>query len=210
MIIRPFSRQAYLPCLEAMRSFTANRDNNTEDEIWLIEHPSVFTLGLAGKPEHLLDTRDIDVVKTERGGQVTYHGPGQLLVYTLLDLKRANLTVRGLVRLLERSAIHYFRTLAIETIVKDGAPGVYIQQADGSAGAKIAALGLKISRGCSFHGIALNVSMDLEPFSRINPCGYPGLAVTDVHHLLHGNSPTLIQAGQQFAEVLRQDIESHR
>jgi lipoyl(octanoyl) transferase len=185
-----------------MRLFTAQRTTLTPDEIWLVEHPPVFTLGLAGKPEHLLNPRTITVIKTERGGQVTYHGPGQLVAYTLLDLRRLNLTVRALVCLLERSAIQYFDNLGISTQTKPNAPGVYLK-----SGAKIAALGLKVSQGCCYHGIALNIDMDLEPFTRINPCGYPGLIVTDVRTCIGSQTPTLMQASVDFARCLTSELE---
>jgi lipoyl(octanoyl) transferase len=218
LIVKPLDSSDYLPCLEAMRRFTASRRDDTSDEIWLLEHPSVFTLGLAGKPEHVLNPGDIPVIRTERGGQVTYHGPGQLVAYTLLNLRRLNLTVKGLVCLLEKSAIDYFASLQISTTTKTNAPGVYIKLPGGEPGAKIAALGLKVSRGCSFHGIALNIDMDLEPFNRINPCGYAGLDITSVAKELRSRSdpstmitpqiPTLHQASEGFTKVLLAEIES--
>ena len=190
-----------------MRQFTAERGASTADEIWLVEHPAVFTFGLAGKAEHLLDAGDIPVHRTERGGQVTYHGPGQLIAYTLFDLKRAGITVRGLVCLLEKSAIAYFAQLGIATCLRTGAPGVYLKNSSGEAGAKIAALGLKVSRGCSYHGIALNIHMNLEPFTRINPCGYTGLEVTDVHSVL-GDAPLIDEASQQFAALIQEQFDA--
>ena len=205
MLIKPLQQLAYEPCLEAMRQFTAERNATTPDEIWLVEHPAVFTFGLAGKPEHLLDAGEIPVQRTERGGQVTYHGPGQLIAYILFDLKRARITVKGLVCLLEKSAINYFSTLGIQTCLRIGAPGVYIKTSSGEAGAKIAALGLKVSRGCSYHGIALNIHMNLEPFTRINPCGYAGLAVTDVYSAL-GQAPSLHLAGERFAACVQEQF----
>jgi lipoyl(octanoyl) transferase len=218
LVAKPLELLDYLPCLEAMRRFTASRSDDTSDEIWLVEHPSVFTLGLAGKPEHLLNPGNIPVIQTERGGQVTYHGPGQLIAYTLLNLRRLNLTVKGLVCLLEKSAIGYFDSLQIPTTIKTNAPGVYIKLPGGEPGAKIAALGLKVSRGCSFHGIALNIDMDLEPFNRINPCGYAGLDITSVAKELRARSttsnknppqiPTLHQASEDFTKVLLAEIES--
>lgn len=174
----------YLSTLEAMRRFTAQRDPDTADEIWLTEHPPVFTLGLAGRREHVLDAGSIPVIGTERGGQVTYHGPGQQIAYTLIDIRRRGLTVRALVTGLEAAAIDCLAGFGVAAVRKDGAPGVYVADVHGQAGAKIAALGLKISRGCSFHGLALNVDMDLEPFRRIDPCGYPGLAVTDLRRAM--------------------------
>ena len=168
---------AYEPTWRAMQDFTQSRDQATPDEIWLLEHPPVFTLGLAGKPEHVLDAGDIPVIPVDRGGQVTYHGPGQLVAYLLLDLKRRGYGVRELVRRMEEAVIGLLAEDGIAAERKSGAPGVYVD------GAKIAALGLRVKRGCCYHGLALNVDMDLEPFSRINPCGYPGLAVTQTKDL---------------------------
>jgi lipoyl(octanoyl) transferase len=174
------SAAPYLPTLQAMRRFTAERGPGTADQIWLLHHPPVFTLGQAGKAEHLHDPGDTPVVRTERGGQVTYHGPGQVVAYLLLDLRRRGLLVRDLVCLIERAVMATTALHGVQTMAKAGAPGVYLRQADGTPGAKIASLGLKVSRGCTYHGVALNVAMDLEPFSRIDPCGFPGLAVTDL------------------------------
>ncbi len=178
--IQAFRPADYLPTLAAMREFTAARTAATEDEIWLVEHPPVFTQGLAGKSEHVLTYGEIPVIKTERGGQVTYHGPGQVVAYTLIDLRRRALTVRGLVCLLEAAAIATCAAFGVRALRKPGAPGLYVATAADTPGAKIASLGLKLSRGYSYHGIALNVDMDLGPFERINPCGYAGLPVTDL------------------------------
>ena len=175
IVLRDLGRVSYLQALEAMRAFTAQRDAHQTDEIWLLEHEPVFTQGLAGKPEHVLTAQDIPVVKTERGGQVTYHGPGQVVAYTLIDLARRGLGVREMVCRLEAAAIETCAHWGVTVLRKTGAPGLYLED-----GAKIASLGLKISRGRSYHGIALNVDMDLEPFGRINPCGYAGLPVTDL------------------------------
>ena len=175
--VRPFAPAAYLPTLEAMRAFTAARRDDTPDEIWLVEHPPVFTQGLSGKPEHVLTPGDIPVIRTERGGQVTYHGPGQVVMYVLLDLRRRRLGVRQLVRLLEQAVIDCLYVSGVAALGRDDAPGVYVG-AD-----KIAALGLKVRRGASYHGLALNVDMDLAPFAAIDPCGYPGLAVTQTRSL---------------------------
>ena len=180
VVVRPLRPAAYAETLEAMRRFTETRGNDTPDEIWLVEHEPVFTLGLAGRPEHLLAPGEIPVVRTERGGQVTYHGPGQVVAYTLVDLRRRGITVRSLVHRLEQAVIDLLAARGRTAVRRPGAPGVYLAGPDGEAGAKIASLGIKVTRGCSFHGVALNVAMDLEPFSRINPCGYPGLAVTDL------------------------------
>jgi lipoyl(octanoyl) transferase len=155
-----------------MQQFTDRRDATTPDELWLVEHPPVFTLGMNGKPEHLLDPGDIPVVNIDRGGQVTYHGPGQLVAYLLLDLKRRKLGVRMLVERIEQAVIDLLADYGIEARGRRDAPGVYVGEK------KIAALGLRVRRGCSYHGLALNVNMDLAPFKRINPCGHAGLEVT--------------------------------
>ncbi|WIM07061.1 MAG: lipoyl(octanoyl) transferase LipB [Candidatus Nitricoxidivorans perseverans] len=160
-----------------MRDFTSRRDAATPDEIWLCEHPPVFTQGLAGRPEHLLRDIGIPVVKIDRGGQITYHGPGQLVAYLLLDMKRRGLTVRGLVNRMEQAVIDLLADCGVHGERRPGAPGVYVE------GAKIAALGLKVKNGCCYHGLALNVALDLSPFSAINPCGYEGLAVTQLSAL---------------------------
>ncbi|MEO5860891.1 MAG: lipoyl(octanoyl) transferase LipB [Burkholderiales bacterium] len=158
----------------AMQVFTARRSVDTNDEIWLLQHPPVYTQGLAGRPEHLLTTPSIAVVKTDRGGQITYHGPGQIIAYVLFDLKRKGIGVKELVRRIEQSIIDLLRDYGVDAERKPGAPGVYVK------GAKIAALGLRVKNGCSYHGLALNVAMDLTPYSAINPCGYAGLKVTDL------------------------------
>jgi lipoyl(octanoyl) transferase len=163
---------AYEATWHAMREFTRSRSADTPDEIWVLEHPSVFTLGLAGRAEHVLDPGAIPVVKTDRGGQVTWHGPGQAVAYVLLDLRRRGLGVKELVRRLEQSAIDVLAQYGIEGARRAGMPGVYVGEA------KIAAIGLRITRGCSYHGLALNVDCDLAAFARIDPCGYPGLAAT--------------------------------
>lgn len=160
-----------------MRAFTEARTAGSDDELWLLQHPPVFTLGQAGRPEHILAPGAIPVVQSDRGGQVTYHGPGQIVAYLLLDLRRAGLGVKGLVQLLEQAAIDLLADVGIQAQARSDAPGVYV------AGAKIASLGLRVRRGCSYHGLALNVDMDLGPFARINPCGYPGLAVTQLADL---------------------------
>lgn len=161
-----------------MQQFTATRDETTPDELWLLEHPPVYTQGQAGKPEHVLAPGDIPVVQIDRGGQVTYHGPGQLVAYLLFDLKRSKIGVRDFVRRIEQSVIDVLAGYGIAAYGKVDAPGVYVSRAGGEA--KIASLGLRIRNGCSYHGLALNVNMDLEPFSRINPCGYAGLQVAQI------------------------------
>jgi lipoyl(octanoyl) transferase len=173
VIVKRLGRVDYAPAWEAMQHFTATRDDHTDDEIWLLEHPPVYTLGQAGRPEHLLPAgRDsgIPVVKIDRGGQITYHGPGQLVTYLLIDLPRRRLKVRELVHLMEQALIDCLADYGIAGERKAGAPGVYVD------GAKIAALGLRVKNGCSYHGLALNVDVDLAPFGWINPCGYEGLA----------------------------------
>jgi len=157
-----------------MVRYTRERDENSPDEIWCLQHPPVFTLGLAGKEEHILAAGDIPIIRTDRGGQVTYHGPGQMVVYLLLDLQRKGLTIKRYVALLEQALIDMCAFLGIKAIRMAGAPGVYV------SGKKIAALGIRVKRGCSYHGLALNVDMDLAPFRYINPCGFPGLEVTQL------------------------------
>lgn len=205
--LRPFTRAEYATTLAAMREFTRTRDAGTPDEIWLVEHPPVFTLGLAAKPEHLLAPGEIPVIATERGGQVTYHGPGQVIAYLMLDLHRRGLMVRDLVCRMERAAIRLLAGHGVDATRRDGAPGVYLRTPDGSPGAKIASLGIKVSRGCTYHGIALNVAMDLEPFSRINPCGYPGLAVTDLRSVAGTVNVAQVAAafGQQLLDSIGND-----
>ncbi len=161
-----------------MQDFTNSRNHETADELWFLQHPPVYTMGKNAKPEHLLAPDNIPVVNADRGGQVTYHGPGQLVVYTLLDLKRLKIGVRELVTLIEKTLVELLNGYDIDASAKPEAPGVYVNNA------KIAALGLRIRRGCSFHGLALNVDMDLEPFSRINPCGYEGLEVTQLKNFI--------------------------
>ncbi len=188
-VVRDLGRAEYLTTWQAMREFTAQRGPESADELWLVEHPPVFTLGQAGRREHLLDPGEIPVVATDRGGQVTYHGPGQVVVYTLIDLRRLGIFVRELVYRIEQSVIQTLDQSGIAAQRVHGAPGVYVQDPASRAGgglagfAKIAALGIKVSHGCSYHGVALNVAMDLEPFSRIDPCGYAGLPTVDLSTL---------------------------
>lgn len=177
LIVRHLGRVEYEPTWRAMQTFTAQRGPDTADEIWLLEHPPVFTLGLAGKREHILRVTDIPIIPIDRGGQVTYHGPGQLVVYLLLDLKRRGYGVRELVSRMEQAVIDLLADYGIEGTRRDQAPGVYVE------GKKIAALGLRIKHGMSYHGLALNVDMDLTPFSHINPCGYEGMEVTQLSDL---------------------------
>jgi len=172
--VRDLGHRAYEPVWRAMQAFTDARDEDTPDELWIVEHDPVFTLGQAGKPEHVLAPGDIPVLRVDRGGQVTYHGPGQIVAYPLIDLRRAGIGVREFVQRIEQAIIDTLAHWNIVAARKDGAPGVYV------AGAKVAALGLRVRRGCTFHGLAFNVNMDLEPFHRINPCGFQGLQVTQV------------------------------
>ncbi|MGI9238075.1 MAG: lipoyl(octanoyl) transferase LipB [Woeseiaceae bacterium] len=177
VITRFLGRQDYIPLWNGMRNFTDARSDTTSDEIWFTEHPPVFTMGLNASKEHLLAPGNIPVVQIDRGGQVTFHGPGQLMVYPLLDLKRAGLGVRTLVTALEQSVVDLAAEYDIAAASRADAPGVYVD------GDKLASVGLRIRRGCSFHGMALNVDIDLEPFSRINPCGYAELRMTDLRRL---------------------------
>ena len=184
--LRRLGQCHYSAVWAAMQSFTATRMADTPDELWSVEHPPVFTLGQASKIEHLLDPGLIPVVATDRGGQVTYHGPGQVVVYCLLDVRRLGLTVRGLVTTLEQAVITLLAELGINAQARREAPGVYV------AAAKVAALGLRIRQGRSYHGLSLNVAMDLAPFTRINPCGYPGLQVTQLRDLGVALAPAVI------------------
>jgi lipoyl(octanoyl) transferase len=188
IVIRDLGVRAMPAVWAEMQRFTAERDATTQDEIWYVEHPPVFTLGLSGNRAHVLDPGDIPVVQTDRGGQVTFHGPGQLVCYVLIELKRRRLNVRSLVQALELAVIDTARDYAVEAFARREAPGVYV------AGRKLAAVGLRVRRGCSYHGIAVNVSMDLTPFARINPCGYPGLEVTQLADLCAIDSVTRCRA----------------
>ena len=191
--------QEYVPCWKDMQAFTDDRDATTPDEIWFCEHPPVFTLGLNAAKEHLLTPGDIEVVQIDRGGQVTYHGPGMLMVYPLIDIRRANIGVRRLVTALEQAVVDLAAQYGIDAAAKPEAPGVYV------AGAKLASVGLRIRRGASFHGMAVNVDGDLEPFSRINPCGYQGLEMTDFRRL--GVELSLEDAARKFEPLFLQHLE---
>ena len=186
--------QNYRTMLERMRHFTDARTTDTADELWVLQHPPVYTLGQAGDKSHVLDAGAIDVVNTDRGGQVTYHGPGQLIVYLLVDLKRGSLGVRTLVETMENAVIELLNGYGVEACSRRDAPGVYV------SGKKIAALGLRVRRGCTFHGLSLNVDMDLTPFAGINPCGYEGLAVTQLKD--EGIDLTVDEAGLQLSTIL--------
>ena len=178
-VLRRLGRVKYEPVWRAMQDFTDRRDESTPDEIWVLQHPAVFTLGQAGRPEHLLAPGEIPVIQVDRGGQVTFHGPGQAVVYPLVDLRRLGIGVRDMVERLEQAVIDVLAHYGIEGAARRDAPGVYVE------GAKIAALGLRVRRGCSFHGLAFNIDMNLEPFERINPCGYEGLKVTQLNDLVN-------------------------
>ena len=197
---RELGRVAYAPTLEAMQRHAAERTAATPDALWLLEHPPVFTLGLNGRREHLLDPGDIPVIPVDRGGQVTYHGPGQAVVYTLIDVRRRGLGVRRLVSLLEGAAVELLAAHGITAHPRRDAPGVYVGEA------KIAAVGLRIRHGSSYHGIALNVDMDLAPFRRINPCGYQGLQVTSMAE--QGAAIPPLEAGRALVARLRAGLEA--
>ena len=194
VVVRRLGQVPYEPTWRAMQEFTAGRDADAPDEIWLCEHPPVFTLGQAGRPEHLLRDVGIPVVKIDRGGQITFHGPGQVVAYLLLDLSRRDLKVRELVNRMEQAVIDALAGWGLRGERLAGAPGVYVK------GAKIAALGLRVRNGCSYHGLALNVDMDLSPFSAINPCGYEGMPVTSLRLL--GVQATPAAAGEVLLAAL--------
>ena len=198
--MRWLGRVEYEPTWRAMQDFTAQRTADTPDEIWIVEHPPVFTQGQAGKPEHLIAETGIPVVPIDRGGQITYHGPGQVVAYVLVDLRRRGYGIRELVGRMEQAVIDFLETQGVAAARREGAPGVYV------AGAKIAALGLRVRHGCTYHGLALNVDMDLAPFAAINPCGYPGLPVTQCRDLGIELAPA--QVGSALADLLRSRIYS--
>jgi lipoyl(octanoyl) transferase len=198
VVIRALGRTEYEPTWRAMQAFTAARRPDTPDEIWLTEHPPVYTLGLAGRRQHLLRDNGIPAINVDRGGQITYHGPGQLVAYLLYDLRRTNRGVRAMVRTIEAAVVEWLDSLGISAYGKAAAPGVYVS-ADGVE-AKIGALGLRVRNGCTYHGLAVNVAMDLAPFADIDPCGYPGLAVTQLADL--GVAMTVDDAGTGLAPIL--------
>jgi len=178
LLVRYLGEQPYLDVWQAMKAFTDSRDSTSADEFWLVQHPAVFTQGQAGKDEHVLAPGDIPVVRSDRGGQVTYHGPGQCVIYCLIDIRRRKLGVRHMIDALEQGIIALLRTYSIQAESRADAPGVYV------GGAKIASLGLRVRKGCTYHGVSLNVAMDLEPFSRINVCGHRDLTVTQLNDLV--------------------------
>ncbi|GAB3285439.1 lipoyl(octanoyl) transferase LipB [Parahaliea aestuarii] len=191
----------YLPTFEAMKTLTDERDDDSADELWLLQHPRVFTQGRAGKAEHVLAPGDIPVVQVDRGGQVTYHGPGQWVIYLMVDVKRRGLGVRALVDVIEQAIVKLLASYGIEAAPRAEAPGVYVG-AD-----KIASLGLRLRRGCSYHGLSLNVDMDLEPFSRINPCGYEGLQVTSMARCLPQQTLDMDRVGDSLLAALAAELE---
>ena len=197
--VKNLGRVEYEPTWQAMLAFTVARTAETPDEIWIVEHPPVYTLGQAGKPEHLLTDIGIPMIKIDRGGQITYHGPGQVVIYLLLDLHRMQIKVRELVTAIEQAVIDFLAPYGVDAQRLAGAPGVYVGDA------KIAALGLKIKNGCSYHGLSLNVDMDLYPFTAINPCGYAGLKVVQTKDF---NIPlTANQAGEQLTQYLLRQLD---
>ncbi|MFP5408048.1 MAG: lipoyl(octanoyl) transferase LipB [Gammaproteobacteria bacterium] len=199
-VVRSLGRVAYEPTWRAMQTFTAERTADTPDELWLLEHPPVYTQGQAGKPEHLIAATAIPVVPIDRGGQITYHGPGQIVAYVLVDLRRRGYGIRELVTRMEQAVIDLLAAQGVAAARQPGAPGVYVD------GAKIAALGLRVKHGCTYHGLALNVDMDLTPFAAINPCGYAGMPVTQCRDL--GVTLTLPQAEQALTHALLAAIYS--
>ena len=190
-IIRHLGLAEFAPTYQAMRRFTDSRGTTTPDELWVLEHPPVYTVGLAGREKHFPRDSAIALERVDRGGQITYHGPGQVIVYTLVDLDRRGLTVRGMVALIEQAVVDALAKHGLRAERKSGAPGAYVENA------KIAALGLRVRRGCCYHGVALNVNMDLAPFSGIDPCGYPGLAVTQTS--AHGVDAGAVELGEALA-----------
>jgi lipoyl(octanoyl) transferase len=199
--IRRLGRTDYETTWRAMRAFTDARDTGTPDAIWLTEHPPIYTLGLAGRRDHLLRDNGIPALKVDRGGQITFHGPGQLVAYLLFDLRRARWGVRAFVRAIEASVIQWLDSYAVSAYGKPDAPGVYLRR--GGVEAKIAALGLKVRNGCTYHGLAVNVAMDLAPFADIDPCGFPGLAVTQLAAVAPpGTACSIERAGDELAPIL--------
>ena len=201
-VVRELGERDYQATLDAMRRFTDERDADTDDELWLLQHPRVFTQGQAGKAEHVLAPGDIPVIQVDRGGQVTYHGPGQWVIYLLVDLKRRGLGIRDLVDLIEQAIVELLDEYGITANPRREAPGVYVD------GDKIASLGLRVRRGCTYHGLSLNVDMDLEPFQRINPCGYAGLEVTSMARLLPDAVLAIDEIGRRQAEILARRLAS--
>ncbi|HIE86868.1 MAG: lipoyl(octanoyl) transferase LipB [bacterium] len=198
LVVKNLGEKPYAETWQAMKSFTDNRDECAADEFWFVQHPPVYTLGQAGKVEHLLTPGDIPIVHSDRGGQVTYHGPGQLVCYLLLDIRRLQLGVRDLVTAIEQSIVQLINSYGVAAEAKPEAPGVYVD------GRKLAALGLRIRKGCSYHGLSLNVDMDLGPFSNINPCGIEGLEVVDMKRL--GIDRPMAKIMEELTDILAQQI----
>jgi lipoyl(octanoyl) transferase len=200
IVIRKLGMVDYEATLAQMKTFTDSRTADSADELWLLQHPRVFTQGQAGKAEHVLAPGNIPVVQADRGGQVTYHGPGQWVLYLLVDIKRHRLGVRSLVDLIENSLIELLAEYDIVAAARPDAPGVYVR------GDKIAALGLRVRKGCSYHGLALNVDLDLEPFTRINPCGFEGLQVTSMKNCLPDKPPEMDEVGQRLLDIVSEHL----
>ncbi|HEX5057012.1 MAG TPA: lipoyl(octanoyl) transferase LipB [Gammaproteobacteria bacterium] len=198
LIVRELGRRDYESVWKEMQDFTKSRDESTVDELWFVEHPPVYTQGVSGKAEHVLDPHGIPVIQSNRGGQVTYHGPGQIVAYVLFDLRRKKMGVRDLVSQLENAVIDLLKSYGVAAAARKDAPGVYVE------GAKVAALGLRVSQGCSYHGLALNVDMDLMPFQWINPCGYKELKVTQLRDL--GIQDTIRQVKDKLLGVLTSNM----
>lgn len=205
LTVRQLGRTSYVQTMEQMQQFTAARDASTPDELWVVEHEPVFTLGQAGLAEHLLQHSHIPLVQTDRGGQITYHGPGQVVVYLLLNLKRRGMMIREFVKRIEGAVLMTLNDYGIKAMRVDGAPGIYIEQGAHS-GAKIAALGLKVKRSCTYHGLSINVNMDLKPFLDINPCGYVGLETVDMSAL--GVSATCADVATRCVAYLEQQWQA--
>ena len=203
-VVKYLGVQDYESVFAAQQLFTRNRIEQDPDELWVVAHPPVFTLGQAGKTEHVLDAGLIPLVRSDRGGQVTYHGPGQVVIYTLLNIRRLNLTVKSLVTSIEQAVIDYLGNLGLQAETRIGAPGVYVKHQ------KIAALGLRITRGYSYHGLSLNVAMDLTPFDRINPCGYEGLEITDLKRQGVDCTPAEVEEGLTQALITRLEMSADR
>ncbi len=206
--IRKLGLIDYQQCWDAMRDFTEARDAGTPDEIWFLQHPRVFTQGQAGKAEHVLAPGDIPVIQVDRGGQVTYHGPGQIVGYMLIDIRRRGLGIRWLVNGIENAIIDVLKQYGVKSFAKPEAPGVYLDGAQGRGrdGAKIAALGMRVRRGCTFHGLSLNIDMDLEPYGRINPCGFSGLAVAQLRDMVEP-VPALEIVEEQLLKALCEKLD---
>jgi len=201
LVLRELGLVDYQPTLDAMRHFTDTRSADSPDELWLLQHPPVFTQGQAGKAEHVLAPGDIPVIQVDRGGQVTYHGPGQWIMYLMVDMRRRKIGVRDLVTLIEVGIVELLAEYGIRAAAKPAAPGVYVDEE------KIAALGLRVRRGCSYHGLALNVDMDLEPFGRINPCGYVGLQVTSMAQQQPGVALDVDAIGKRLLRIVAERLQ---